>query len=206
MPSARDIVTRALRRARVIDASETATAEDAASALAALDDMLHAWPHEGVICLHQGWTLEGEASLWIPPASMGASAIDAAVYSGGWNASTNSPALTSTGTAGTVYRVTTAGSTSLGGVASWAVGDHLGHTGTTWLKGRPLSAIQGALVALLADRLMSDFGKDVDAGIARDARIGWQQILSMYVKAPEAQHDTALRHMPADYWSGDEVV
>src|SRR5262249_12347739 len=56
---------------------------------------------------------------------------------GGWNASTNSPALSNGGgggVAGDVYTVTTAGSTSIDGNASWAVGDQIQNTGSAWLK------------------------------------------------------------------------
>ena len=54
-------------------------------------------------------------------------------YVGGWNASTNSPALASgVGTQGQYYIVTTAGATSLDGNASWNVGDWAVYNGTAW--------------------------------------------------------------------------
>jgi len=57
------------------------------------------------------------------------------VYQGVWNASTNSPALTSgTGTKGYLYKVSVAGSTTLDGVNSWNVGDEVYFDGTTWDK------------------------------------------------------------------------
>ena len=56
-------------------------------------------------------------------------------YQGGWNASTNVPALVSSvGTNGYYYVVTTAGSTNLNGITDWAIGDWAIFNGTTWQK------------------------------------------------------------------------
>jgi hypothetical protein len=56
-------------------------------------------------------------------------------YQGTWNASTNSPTLTSsTGTKGYYYKVSTAGSTTLDGISVWYVGDTAVFDGTTWDK------------------------------------------------------------------------
>lgn len=54
-------------------------------------------------------------------------------YQGTWNASTNTPTLTSgTGTKGAYYVVATAGATTLDGHSSWAVGDWAVYDGTKW--------------------------------------------------------------------------
>jgi len=56
-------------------------------------------------------------------------------YQGTWNASTNSPALTSSvGTTGFYYVVSVAGSTNLNGITTWAVGDWAIYQGSTWQK------------------------------------------------------------------------
>ncbi len=56
-------------------------------------------------------------------------------YQGTWNASTNTPALTSgTGTKGYYYKVSTAGSTTLDGISVWYIGDTAVFDGTTWDK------------------------------------------------------------------------
>ena len=56
-------------------------------------------------------------------------------YQGTWNASTNSPTLTSSvGVAGYYYIVATAGSTNLNGITSWAVGDWAAFNGSVWQK------------------------------------------------------------------------
>ena len=56
-------------------------------------------------------------------------------YQGTWNASTNSPTLTSSvGTTGFYYVVSVAGSTNLNGITSWAVGDWAIYQGSAWQK------------------------------------------------------------------------
>jgi hypothetical protein len=57
------------------------------------------------------------------------------IYKGSWNASTNTPTITSgTGTQGNYYVVTTAGTTTIDGVSSWAIGDWIIYNGTVWEK------------------------------------------------------------------------
>lgn len=52
--------------------------------------------------------------------------------------------------------------------------------------------IQG-VAALLAARIASDYGLDIDAGIARDAEQGWSALQAEFVEsAPAAVFDTAL--------------
>jgi hypothetical protein len=56
-------------------------------------------------------------------------------YQGTWNASTNSPSLTSSvGTKGYYYVVNVAGSTNLNGITDWKVGDWAIFNGTAWDK------------------------------------------------------------------------
>jgi hypothetical protein len=56
-------------------------------------------------------------------------------YQGTWNASTNTPTLTSSvGTKGYYYVVDVAGSTNLNGITDWQVGDWAIFNGTVWQK------------------------------------------------------------------------
>jgi hypothetical protein len=56
-------------------------------------------------------------------------------YQGAWNASTNSPTLTSSvGTNGYYYVVSVAGSTNLNGVTDWQIGDWAIFNGSIWQK------------------------------------------------------------------------
>ena len=62
-------------------------------------------------------------------------AIGALNYKGTWNASTNSPTLTSgSGTKGDYYVVSVAGSTTLDGISNWGVGDWAAFNGSTWQR------------------------------------------------------------------------
>ena len=56
-------------------------------------------------------------------------------YQGTWNASTNTPTLTSsTGTKGYYYVVSVAGSTNLNGITDWQIGDWAVFNGSVWQK------------------------------------------------------------------------
>jgi phage-related tail fiber protein len=73
----------------------------------------------------------GKLTLTQLPASI----VGAVVYQGTWNASTNTPILTSsTGTKGYYYKVSVAGSTTLDTISQWNVGDTAIFDGTTWDK------------------------------------------------------------------------
>jgi hypothetical protein len=62
-------------------------------------------------------------------------AIGAVNYKGTWNASTNSPNLAaSSPQKGDYYVVSTAGTTSLGGITQWGVGDWAIYNGAAWQK------------------------------------------------------------------------
>lgn len=56
-------------------------------------------------------------------------------YKGTWNATTNTPAITSSvGTSGDYYIVSVAGTTSINGINAWDVGDWIIFDGTVWQK------------------------------------------------------------------------
>lgn len=64
-----------------------------------------------------------------------ANSIGALNYKGTWNASTNSPTLTSgAGTKGDYYVVSVAGSTSLDGISNWGIGDWAVYNGSVWQR------------------------------------------------------------------------
>jgi len=61
--------------------------------------------------------------------------IGGSIYKGTWNASTNTPTLTSSvGTSGNYYIVSVAGSTNLNGITDWQVGDWAIFQGSVWQK------------------------------------------------------------------------
>lgn len=62
-------------------------------------------------------------------------AIGALNYKGTWNASTNTPTLTSgAGVKGDYYQVSVAGSTTLDGISNWGVGDVVAFNGVAWQR------------------------------------------------------------------------
>ena len=75
-------------------------------------------------------------------------------YQGPWNASTNTPALTSsTGTPGQLYIVSAAGTTNLNGNASWAIGDQaVFSSSNVWTRipaNAAVSSVNGATGAVV---------------------------------------------------------
>ena len=88
---------------------------------------LNAGTANGVATLDAGGT--------VPLSQIPASIQGGVSYQGTWNATTNSPALTSgVGTKGYYYVVSVAGSTNLDGITTWNVGDWAIFNGTAWEK------------------------------------------------------------------------
>ena len=76
-----------------------------------------------------------DSSGTVPLSQIPAALQGALNYQGTWNASTNSPTLTSSvGTKGYYYVVSTAGSTNLNGVSDWQIGDWAVFNGSVWQK------------------------------------------------------------------------
>jgi hypothetical protein len=78
-------------------------------------------------------TLDGSGT--VPISQLPAAVLGALSYQGTWNASTNTPTLTSSvGTKGYYYVVNVAGSTNLNGITDWLVGDWAVFNGSVWQK------------------------------------------------------------------------
>lgn len=186
MATVQTIVTRAMKRGRILDPFETPGANDAADALDALNDMLYALKTEGMdLQLQAGFALSDTLQFWVPPENLNAGALADLAFQGAWNATTNSPALASgTGTKGHYYRVSVAGSTALDDVSSWAVNDYAVYDGDEWLKGRSSRAYEAGLVAMLAVRMAEDFGAAVGPVLARDAKLGWEALAAAFAIIP----------------------
>ena len=76
-----------------------------------------------------------DTSGFIPISQLPASVQGALTYYGSWNASINTPTLTSgVGSNGALYIVSVSGTTSLDGVSLWNVGDEVVFNGTTWQR------------------------------------------------------------------------
>jgi hypothetical protein len=71
----------------------------------------------------------------VPTSELPAAILGALNYQGTWNASTNTPTLTSSvGTKGYYYVVSVAGSTNLNGITDWQIGDWAVYNGSVWQK------------------------------------------------------------------------
>lgn len=71
----------------------------------------------------------------VPVAQLPSAVTGAMDYAGTWDATANTPTLvSSTGSKGTFYKVATAGTTSIDGIAVWNVGDSIVFDGSTWDK------------------------------------------------------------------------
>jgi len=78
-------------------------------------------------------TLDGGGT--VPISQLPAAVLGALSYQGTWNASTNTPTLTSSvGTKGYYYVVSVAGNTNLNGITDWVIGDWAVFNGSVWQK------------------------------------------------------------------------
>jgi hypothetical protein len=76
-----------------------------------------------------------DAAGKVPVTELPDAVLGALSYQGTWDASTNTPTLTSSvGTKGYYYVVSVAGTTNLNGVTDWLVGDWAVYNGTAWQK------------------------------------------------------------------------
>lgn len=171
--------------------------------LDALNDMLRSWLGLGVdVLLQTGFSRNDAFVLFVPPTSATSKLIDALIYQGAWNASTNMPALaSSSGTKGQVYRVSNAGATALDLVTSWVVDDFLVFDGVSWLKSQASSRHESAIIAMLAVRIADEFGREPGSVLVRDARNGWLALQADYIIPAANTFDSGLTKMPSQrYW------
>jgi len=108
----------------------------------------------------------------IPLAQIPDAVIGASQYKGTWNASTNTPSITTgsaTGKTGWYYAVSVAGTTTVDGINSWAVGDQIISNGTVWQKIVNVSAVSsvnsktGVVVLVPADISLGNVDNTSDA-------------------------------------------
>lgn len=193
MSTARDIVVRALQRLRIVASGEAVPAHLAADGLASLNAMLASWPAQGVHMRDVTFALNDEFWLFVPSDVTTANTIKDLEYISGWNASTDVPSLASAvGTRGDYYRVTMAGTTTLGTLTPWVVGDTIVSDGKQWLKGVSSARFERAIIDMLAVEIAPNNGREALPELQRAAVRGWRNIQAAYIKAPPAQFDRAL--------------
>ena len=104
-------------------------------------------------------TLASNSDTLYPSQKAVKSYVDGAVSAsirlqGDWNATTNSPDITGTATTGYAWRVSVAGSTSLGGLTTWAVGDMAVKTASSWMRidSQDIGAVWGNISGTLSNQ------------------------------------------------------
>jgi hypothetical protein len=105
----------------------------------------------GTIATYNAAVANGAATLdasgYLTNTQIPPSLVSGTSFRGTWNASTNSPTLTSSvGTQGYYYVVSTAGSTTLNGISSWAIGDWAIFNGSVWQKITQNTIISGGTI------------------------------------------------------------
>jgi len=105
----------------------------------------------------------------------GGAAVGAVVYQGTWDASTNTPTLTSSvGTKGDYYVVSVAGNTNLNGITDWVAGDWAIFNGSVWEKVDNTEAVisvngqTGAVTLTAADVGAAANTVEIIAGVGLD--------------------------------------
>jgi len=84
-------------------------------------------------------------------------AIGALNYKGTWNASTNTPAITSgVGTKGDYYVVSVAGSTALDGISNWGVGEWAVFNGIAWQRVEGGADLNGVNLSVTGKATIAD--------------------------------------------------
>lgn len=224
MATTRDICVRALQRIRIAAADEASSvsATDVAYVKDRLNDMLYSWKQSNIdLLLQADFELNDTFVFWVPPKVTGWEVISIAEFQSNWDANANSPLLASgSGTSGHVYKVTTAGTTTLDGISSWAVNDFLVFdaglsqldvtvvpTGV-WRKGLSSRFLERGVQALLALEIADDFGKTPSPRTIDEAANGMSDIEAAFLKPPQKGiFDSALVRAPSnryqDYISGE---
>jgi hypothetical protein len=145
--------------------------------------------------------------FWIPPPDVLQDSIDRFSYQGTWDASANSPSLSSgAGTDGYVYRVATAGSTTLDGVSSWVANDFLifgepkadaGSTDRAWFQAQRSRPWENGISAMLAVRLSEELGHDISESMVYTAKKARNALYNAFSKPAEKNiFDTGIVYTP----------
>lgn len=206
MATVRKLCIDALKRIRVVGATGDAAAEDVALALDSLNRSLVQMLANGVPLLDVDQTprtLSQEFFFFVPPENLKGSTLDLATYVGTWDATANNPTLTTgVGTEGYVYRVATAGTTTLDAVSTWVLNDYLIFDGKAWQKGILSSRFDLGVVDMVALDLCATYGKDPHPVLQQSASDFFGNMLGAFLKVDDAVIDSAIRRMPSRRYTG----
>lgn len=209
MTTARQVIRLAFKQLLVTGIGEEPIAEDMGDSLDLLNQMVHGWRSDGVDLLWSDITLNDAVSFWVPPKAADGNTVNDAVYAGAWDASTNTPTLaTGSGTSGTVYKVSVAGTTTLDEVTSWSVGDYLVFDGfeQKWMKCRTSQQFITDITAMLAVQMSTLFSVQPSPDLAMRADAGWRRLQANFVVAPLVAVDDALRRMNSNRYINGNLL
>jgi hypothetical protein len=216
MATVQDIITRSLRRAGITRIGESPQARLSVEALAVLNDMLYSMETESVN-MHLNDYRSAEFALtdtfyfWVPPADLLQMTVDNWDYQGTWDASTNTPALSSgSGTDGYAYRVSVAGTTALDGYDDWQVNDFLmfgepradaagpyASNSRGWHRSIRTRRFEDGISAMLASRLTEELGHEFSESLIYRSKKARQQLHNAFAKPKEKNlFDTGLVYTP----------
>lgn len=134
------------------------------------------------------------------------SSLGGVVYDGLWNANTNTPTIISgTGTTGHMYKVGTAGTTTIDSESSWSVGDQIIFNGATWDKidnSESVSSVHGRtgnVAGQAGDYDAADVGLgNVDNTSDVDKPVSIDQLTALNLKEDKANKGAALGYAGLD--------
>lgn len=138
--------------------------------------------------------------------------LGGAAYQGTWNASTNTPSLTSsTGTQGYYYVVDVAGSTNLDGITDWKVGDWAIFNGSTWDKvdnTDAVSSVDGMIGAVDLSGTYQAISTNLTtyAGIAPSANVQTLLGAANYAAFKTSLSLNAVENTALSTWAGSSSI
>lgn len=172
-------ITDALALTSAAPSALAAAAAVGTASTAARADHVHALPSPaaiGAVATTSVGVANGVAGLGadgkVPTAQLPDVAIGGLNYQGTWNASTNTPtiATASSSNKGFYYKVATAGSTNVGGITDWKVGDWIVSNGSGWDKidnTDSVSSVNGATGAVTISTITGNAGTATKLATAR---------------------------------------
>ena len=183
MATTRDIITRALRRLRVVAITEEVPAEHMVHALSAFNAMLGEYEADNLLTetvIITGSTSNGSRSV-----------TNLNVATNLYNASSLVVGMdvSGTGLSGRIHEIVSDDAVKLD-TAATATGEGI----TITFQALPMDdSMESSLVAVLAVRMAEDYGAQVGPILARDARRGQSRIDGIFLKVPMSDGvDSAL--------------
>lgn len=193
MATARDIITRSLKRLRVVGIMQTPPANLLEYGLDAFNDMLAAYEADGLTTatvVITGNIANGSRTVTDLDNETNLSTTDNLIVG---------MSVTGTGVASTIHKIIDAGEIELAEAATAST------TGVSLtFSALPMDdSLTEALVAVLAVRLSEDFGRTVGPVLARDAKRGQAQIDGKYFRVVKSTFDNGLIYTSARrFWDG----